>query len=234
MSSRSIEVDHRDGLSVITLNRPDQENRFNTAMMQEWIAALKDVGAADPGVIVVQAAGDCFSLGRDQSEAPPAGMTKRDLLSLILDANDAFADLQGLVLAKVHGAAKGFAAGVLVQADVAIGSESASVCFDEIAHGFPPTIVMTYLEDILGPKLATSMMLTGRSLDAREASGAGIFSVVVPDSELDERTDQLITELTQLSSAAIRKGKAAMRLMRRTPAAERGGVALDLLTQGAS
>jgi enoyl-CoA hydratase/carnithine racemase len=229
VATESVVIERTDQGVLLTLNRPEVGNRFNASMMQEWTAALKQTAREDPDFVVIKAAGDCFSLGRDQSEPPAPGVTKRDALGMILEANAALAAIRGLVVAQVNGAAKGFAAGVVVQSDFAVAAESATLCFDEVAHGFAPAIVMTYLEDIVGRKLATSMLIAGLPVSSERGAAAGLFTEVAPDAELEARTTAFVQRLAGLSAGALRSGKASMRALPLVAPEDRGAAALDIL-----
>ena len=79
------EVDGR--LSRIVLDRPEAANRIHSTMMRQLIDALAAATAAGSDVVLITAAGRDFSVGRDQHEVLPEGMTKLDHTQLIVVAN---------------------------------------------------------------------------------------------------------------------------------------------------
>jgi len=68
------------------------------------------------------------------------------------------------------------------------------------------------LPDIIGPKKAMEMMLTGDRIRAAEAERLGLVNKVVPPEELKEAADEFVGKLTKLSSAVLRLTKRAVRL----------------------
>ncbi len=71
MNYDTIRLDLRDGLAVITLNRPDVMNALNTRMRAELLDAVK----AAPGqarALVLTGAGRAFCSGQDLGDAATA------------------------------------------------------------------------------------------------------------------------------------------------------------------
>ena len=213
----------------VIFDRPEQGNRVNVATMRDFIASLQQAHDAGVDVLVLSATGEDFSLGRDQEEKP-TGMSKRNNLALILDANDLLVNFPGVSVAKVRGRALGFGSGVVTQCDLSIASDAARFGFTEIQHGFAPSIVMTYLETFVSRKVALDLLMTGRVINAVEAHRIGLLSQVVPDEQLDVVVDQAVASLLDKPIAALRQCKFFLREIATVPEAERGGFALDALT----
>lgn len=213
----------------VTLDRPEQGNRVDVATMQDLIAALREAHASDTTVLVIDAIGEDFSLGRDQEERP-TGMSKRDNLSLILAANDLLLNFQGITVASVHGRALGFGSGVITLCDLSIASDEARFGFTEIQHGFAPAIVMTYLETFVNRKVALDLLLTGRVINAVEAHRIGLLSQVVPRAQLEAVVQATVSSLLDKPIAALRQCKFLLRELDTVAASTRGRYALDAMT----
>jgi enoyl-CoA hydratase/carnithine racemase len=210
----------------ITLDRPEADNRITVAMMQQFIAGLTSAAEADVDVLMVTATGANFSVGRDQKETPPAGMTKRDNLGLIVRANRLLGEFRGISVVAFRGRALGFGSGLVVQCDLSIAADTATVGFDEIRHGFAPSIVMTYLEDYVGPKRALDLVATGRILNATEAERFGMVSRVVPADHLDAVAESTVAGLLERDRDALRTCKRYLRAIRSIQPEDRGEYAL--------
>ena len=65
---------------------------------------------------------------------------------------------------------------------------------------------------LFGPSLTYDLLLTGRTLDSREAEAKGFLARRVPDGGLDEALEQLRVELSSQSAVALRLCKRAIRL----------------------
>src|SRR5438477_649608 len=78
MSYRTITLEHRDRVALLTLNRPAVMNAMNRVMLEEMQAACDSV-EADDGVhaLVLTGAGNAFSSGfdlKEQAADPPQGI----------------------------------------------------------------------------------------------------------------------------------------------------------------
>jgi methylglutaconyl-CoA hydratase len=217
-------------LARIRLNRPDADNRITIAMMRQFISAMEAAGDAEADVLLITASGANFTVGRDQQERPPEGMTRRDNLALIVRCNEALGSFGGISLTAFRGKALGFGSGVVVQSDISVAADTASVGFDEIRHGFAPSIVMTYLEDYVGRKRAIDLVATGRSLGADEAERFGMVSRVAPETALDEYAEELAADLLSRDRDALRTCKSYLRAIRDVDTSDRGEYALDQMT----
>lgn len=231
MSTDNVRFEREGRLGRVIFDRPDQGNRVNVATMRDLIASLQQAHDTGVEVVVLSATGEDFSLGRDQDEKP-TGMSKRDNLSLILEANDLLVGFQGVTVAAVRGRALGFGSGVVTQCDLSLASDAARFGFTEIQHGFAPSIVMTYLETFVNRKVALDLLMTGRVINAVEAHRIGLLSQVVPDEQLEVVVDASVASLLDKPIEALRQCKFFLREIATVPEAERGSFALDALTAG--
>lgn len=186
----------------VKLSSPETGNRLGTDDLQRLGAGLEELAAARPAAIVLAGAGEDFCLGRDPGgDSDPAAA--RRSLTAVIETGERIRALPTLVLVALRGRARGLGAGLALHADLAIASEGASLAFDEVERGFPPTLVMTYAELYLPRKLAREMIATGRPLDATEALGLGLVNSVVPAAELDAAVAELSAELASRDAAAL-------------------------------
>ncbi len=187
----------------LTLNRPD-DNRLTDDMMIALRDSLREAGRA-VDYLVIQSVGRHFCLGRDRGGS--STMSQSESLALAMDVNRALSEVPALVIAAVRGNAIGFGAGLVVQCDLAVASGDAVFGFDEIEHGFPPMIVMSYLGRHLLPKHVNGLIFTGRKLTASQAAAIGLVNSVVPNHDLSHAIDGLVRQLDALDGNAIRSAK---------------------------
>lgn len=226
MSDTGIRLELTGGSATVVLDRPEHHNRVGVTMMRALIDALD--AAAQARVVLFTATGEDFSLGRDQQEKP-AGMSKRDNLALVLECNRRLNALPGVTVAAVQGHALGFGSGLAVQCDITVAAATAQLGFDEVRHGFPPTIVMGYLEDLIGRRAAADLILTGRHVSAAEARSMGLVSRVCEPDELDAAAGALVHGLLELDATALRRSKQFQAELRALDPADRPQRGLDLL-----
>lgn len=181
-------------LARFVLNRPAAGNRVTTELLGGIASFLDEVTSASPAVLVIEGRGDDFCLGRDASGDADIAKAEESL-RLVVDVGRKLRDLPALVLSSVKGRARGFGAGLVMHSDFAVATRGASLAFDEVERGFPPTIVMSYLEDYLPRKLARELVCTGRDMSAVEARRFGAVSRVVEERQLKHETERLAGEL---------------------------------------
>jgi enoyl-CoA hydratase/carnithine racemase len=212
-------------IAHITLDRAEHHNAIDTPMMQALGDALEGLrGNAD--FVVLRGAGADFSIGRDQHEKIP-GQTRRQSLGLAIRVNTLVAGFDGITIAAVRGRAYGFSTGMAMQCDYTIAADTATFGFDEIKHGFPPTIVMTYLSTFLSKKQTLDVLLSGRYVNAPEALGMGMLTRVVADDELDRYVDGLLENLQGRKLAALKRIKSYLVEIERVEPALRPEYALN-------
>jgi enoyl-CoA hydratase/carnithine racemase len=194
----------RDGAVLrVTLDRPEHANTITYATMTAFVDALEAARDSDAAVLVITGAGDDFTLGRDKHERVP-GVTRADNLSLILRANTALAAFPGVSVAVIRGRALGFGTGLALHSDLALAADTAALGFDELAHGLPPLVVLTYLYRHVTPKVADDLVLTGRRVAAAEALTLGLVSRVIAEGDLDAVADRTVAELAGRDPSALR------------------------------
>jgi enoyl-CoA hydratase/carnithine racemase len=214
-------IDQR--VSTLTLNRPEQGNLITAEMMTALRDHLRDAnGAVD--ILVINSAGSDFTRGRDLRDTS-SGLTREESLALAVDVNGALAALDAVVIASVRGYALGFGCGLAVQSDLVVASETAVFGFDEMAHGFPPMIVMSYLGCYLLPKHVLDLVITHKEISADEAASRGIVTQVVQDGELEASTQDLVSQL-RVNASAAKRAKQYLREIENVPPESRAQYAL--------
>lgn len=192
-----------NGVARITLDTPETGNKFTYQLMLDFIAALTCAENSGAAILLLDATGPDFTLGRDQSEKLE-NVSRRDSLKLILQANSRLQSFPGVSIALIQGHAMGFGSGLALHADISLGSHDAVLGFNEIKHGLAPLVVLTYLSEYVGPKVAKELIYTGRDVSADEAVRLGLLNRVVPAADLKAAGERLIAELGQFHAGAIR------------------------------
>jgi enoyl-CoA hydratase/carnithine racemase len=221
-----VELRIEDSVATVTLARPEAGNRVTRAMMLDLRDAIGEAARAD--IVVLQGRGADFTLGRDQSERP-AGVSRAESLGLILDVNRALGELGGVTVALVRGRALGFGSGLALHCDLVLAADTAVFGFDELAHGFPPLVVQSYLTRYIPRKQAADLILTGRAVPALEARALGMVSRVVGDAELEPAGAALVKRLAGTDARALRRAKRFFAEIDEVPLADRPRHGLDEL-----
>ena len=186
---RPSSVDGDLATALITLNRPQQLNALNDALMDELGAALLAFDA-DPGVgcIVITGSAKAFAAGADIGAM--AGYSYMDAYrgDYITRNWETIRRVRKPVIAAVAGFALGGGCELAMMCDFIIAADTARFGQPEIKLGIIPGAGGTQrLPRAVGKAKAMDMVLTGRMMDAAEAERAGLVSrVVAADKLIDE------------------------------------------------
>jgi cyclohex-1-ene-1-carboxyl-CoA hydratase len=185
-------------VGVITLNRPQQLNALNDALMDALGAALLAFDADDGiGVIVITGGADIAAM---------ADWTCMDVYrSDFITRNwETIRRVRKPVIAAVAGFAMGGGCELALACDIVIAAESAKFALPEIKLAMMPGAGGTQrLPRAIGKAKAMDMCLSARMLDAAEADRYGLVSRVVPEDQLRSSALALATTIAGYSAPAL-------------------------------
>lgn len=212
MAFKYITYKDEEGIGRLTLNKPPL-NVLDIAMMREIgtvLEGLLENPAIKVLVIDAIAGSKVFSAGVDIEEHT-ADMVD-EMISVFHLIFHHFETLEVPTVAVVNGAALGGGCELVLHCDIVIASEKSSFGQPEVQVGvFPPVAAVT-LPEIVGPKKAFELLITGDIFPAEEAARIGLINMVVSPEELDRAVDEFVGKLINLSGAALRMTKRAMRI----------------------
>lgn len=205
MNEQAILVDTRGRVGVITLNRPQQLNALNDALMDALGDALLAFDRDDAiGAIVITGSAKAFAAGADI--AAMADWSYMDVYqSDFITRNwETLRRVRKPVIAAVAGFAMGGGCELALACDLIIAAESARFALPEIKLAMLPGAGGTQrLPRAIGKAKAMDMCLSARMLDATEADRYGLVSRVVPDEQLLEQTLALAAKIAAYSLPAL-------------------------------
>jgi enoyl-CoA hydratase len=194
--------DLRDGIAVITVNRPDKLNALNDTVISELgvaIDAARD-DAAVRAVILTGAGPKAFVAGADISELSSQSPFEGKARSLRGQAVfRRFEALRKPVVAAVNGFCLGGGCELAMACHLRIASGTAKFGQPEVKLGIGPGYGGTVrLPRLIGRGRAIQLLLTGEMIDAEEAWRIGLVNrVVAADKLLAEAEAFLRTVLAQ-------------------------------------
>ncbi len=190
----------RDGVGVITLNRPDVLNAINVRIAEELLDALRDAEqAADVRCLLLTGAGRGFCAGADLRDHTPGETSLGDLLRarynrIILRLRT----MEKPVIAAVNGVAAGAGCNLALAADLRIASERASFIEVFTRVGLIPDSGGTWLlPRLVGMGRALELMFFAEPVDATAAERLGLVNRIVPHDELMARAMEWALRLAQ-------------------------------------
>jgi enoyl-CoA hydratase/carnithine racemase len=206
-----------DGITVLTLNRPQHRNSLSEGL----IAALTDAldGIANDKrvrVVVLAANGPAFSAGHDMKEMT-ARRTDADrgraYFKQLMDAcacmMQAIVHLPKPVIACVQGAASAAGCQLVASCDLAVASDAAKFATPGVNIGLFCSTPMVALSRNVSRKAAMEMLLTGELIDAADARRIGLVNRVVPAGTERDAALALARQIASKSALTVKTGKEA-------------------------
>jgi enoyl-CoA hydratase len=208
MAYTTILTEIRGRVGIVTLNRPQVMNAFNTLMLTELFDALEAFDKDEHvGAIVVTGNEKAFAAGADikeMAESTPFGMIKQGRVELW----DRIRGIKKVVIAAVSGWALGGGCEFSISCDMIVASESAKFGQPEVTIGVIPGAGGTQrLARLLGKNLAMEMVINNRTLTAAEALQFGLANRVVPVEGYLDAAVAFAEEIASRAPLAVRMAK---------------------------
>lgn len=206
----------KGSIAIITFNRPEKFNAFNTEMALTFIEIL-DKCEKDKSIRCVQitGAGKAFCAGQDLSEvvAPDAPELEKILTENYNPIVKRIRNLSKPVIAAVNGVAAGAGANIALCCDVVIAAASASFIQAFSKIGLIPDSGGTYfLPRLIGFQKASAMMILGDKIMASEAEKIGMIYKFFPDEIFYKEAEKIAFTLSELPTRGLALTKQALNL----------------------
>jgi enoyl-CoA hydratase len=211
---KTLLYEKKDGVAVVTLNRPDKLNALNSTVYNE----LYDVFEAienDPEVraVVLTGSGDrAFAAGSDVAEMQDMGpIEAQKFMATIRKASDRIYSLTKPTIAALQGYVLGGGNELAMCCDLRIASEKARFGQPEINLGLIPGASGTQrLPRLIGAAKAKEMIFLGDNIDAATALSLGLVNKAVPPEKLMEEAMAWAAKLAAKSSPVLAMAKMAI------------------------
>lgn len=213
-----------DGVGWMMFNNPQRRNALKIEM-NEAIVHILDVFQNDDDVrvVVMYGAGDkAFVSGADISEfesnrSSPEGRARFD--TVFGEAGRAFGSLRKPLIAMIRGFCMGGGLATALHADLRISADDGQFGIPAARLGLGYAFAgLKSLVHIVGPTMASEIMLTGRRFTAAEAYDMGLINRVVPVDELMDTVTALATSIASNAPMTVAAAKAAIRETFKDPA----------------
>jgi 2-(1,2-epoxy-1,2-dihydrophenyl)acetyl-CoA isomerase len=210
----SVELQIKDHVAVITLNRPDKFNAFNREMAL-LLQQLLDESAANTEVrcIYLTGNGRAFCAGQDLAElvgenAPGFEQILAEHFNPIVTR---LRQIAKPVVCAVNGVAAGAGANIALCGDVVVATASAAFIQAFSKIGLIPDSGGTYtLPRLIGWQKASALMMLGDKIGAEEAEKMGMLYKVFDDAVFAAESFQLAANLAQMPTKGLALTKQAL------------------------
>ena len=203
-----------EGITKITINRPEVRNAFRPHTVSELIDAFNHTrDDMTTGVVLLTGEGDqAFCSGGDQRVRGDGGYVGEDQIPRlnILDVQKQIRYLPKPVIAVVAGYAIGGGHVLHLVCDLTIAADNARFGQTGPKVGsFDGGYGASYLARVVGHKKAREIWYLCRQYTAQDALAMGLVNTVVPIDKLEAESLQWAREILEKSPMAIRFLKAA-------------------------
>jgi len=183
-------------------------NVIDIRMVEELTVSLEEIEARqDVSVMVLSGEGKAFSAGVDVAAHTPDRV--EEMLGKFHAVIRTLLATKKVTIASVRGHCLGGGAELAMVCDMAFTTESARWGFPEIKLGCYPPVACTALAALVGQKRAAELILTGRTIDGKEAAEIGLANRAVAERDLDNVVEECVGRLSKLSPAALAVAKKA-------------------------
>jgi enoyl-CoA hydratase/carnithine racemase len=214
MNEKVLLAEEKDGITVLTLNRPQVMNSFNFALLhalKEQIDALKFNN--NVRVVIITGAGrKAFCAGADLKERTT--FDELQVKEFIFTIRNLFTSIEHLnkpVIAAINGVALGGGTELALACDIRVASMNASMGLTETRFAIIPGAGGTQrLPRLIGRGKAKELIFTGRRVDAREALQIGLVNQIYDQELLLKECQKMAAMICESGPIAIEQAKYAI------------------------
>jgi enoyl-CoA hydratase/carnithine racemase len=211
MGEIEVEGDRR-GVATVWLDNPGRLNALSNRMIDNICEAMEQFSAdAELRAIVLRGRGGAFCAGRDLNDLAALQEAKPVEIDRMYDAletmNRAIRHCPHPTISVVERYALGIATMMVTWTDITIVEEDARLGYPEVRHGITPFGAVPTMLNAMPWKAVMDLLLTGRTIDGREALTLGIASRAVPAGKLDDALEAVLSDILAGSPAALAASK---------------------------
>jgi methylglutaconyl-CoA hydratase len=198
-SYQTFEIELKDRILTVWLNRPDVHNAFNEVMLTELADCFNEINEQDILCVILRGRGKSFCAGADlQWMRNVAKNTYEKNYEESLLLSKCFYSIYSCnkpTIALIHGVALGGANGLLAACDLAYCADESIFSLSEVKIGIVPACISPYIVKRIGEYGSRELMLTGRRINGKEAESFRLVNKSVPVDKLDETVNSTIALL---------------------------------------
>jgi methylglutaconyl-CoA hydratase len=204
----------KDGIAIVTLNRPKAANALSRQMLAELQVILSDIKKAmDIRVVILTSSGEkAFCAGADLKER--RDMTDAEAKQTVRMIGATINEVESLpqpVIAAINGVAFGGGLELALACDIRVGALEAKVGLTETSLAIIPGAGGTQrLPRLIGLGKAKELIFTAKRLTALEAEKIGILEYAVPRSEVLGKAIALAIAMAKNGPLALIQAKKAV------------------------
>lgn len=197
---------------VVTLNRPEDANRWRREMLYAFEPIVDALHRDEEAqVVIIRGAGDEYFSWGAFDPAIRASMDKQEIVDFVLRGarlRDSLELLPQIVIAALNGKARGNGVELALACDMRFASERATISFPEAdMGGIPGGGGPARLPSVVGRARALELLCTGREVGAEEMVRIGFALAAYPHARLMDEVMAFARRIAEKGPIAIRGAK---------------------------
>jgi enoyl-CoA hydratase/carnithine racemase len=229
----------KDGIAILTLNRPAARNSLSEAMLEALGAALLEIATErSVRVVILAANGPAFCAGHDLKEisahrkdADRGRAYFERIMALCSQAMQQIVTLPQPVIAAVHATATAAGCQLVASCDLAVASQTAKFATPGVNIGLFCSTPMVALSRNVSRKHAMEMLLTGDLIAAEDAARIGLVNRVVAPGREHAEALALAEKIAAKSTLTVKIGKEAFYRQAEMPLADAYSYASEVMVE---
>lgn len=194
MAEGSIDLASRNGVTVVTINRPAKRNAMSAAMCDDLRQAWLGFRDSEDRVAILRSEGDIFTAGADLTN-PPAQFWKA--------LPDVGVDIGKPVIAAVHGPAIGLGVAMVAFCDLCLATTGSRFIYPEARVGVAAGLISSLVARI-PHKIALELMLLGEPISAQRGYEVGLVNRVVEPAQLMDEALRMAATLATCAPLVLK------------------------------
>ncbi len=225
MSESTLRYTKKEGVALVTLDRPKVLNAMNQQLWIDLQAALEDAEAdQEIKAVVITGHGRAFSTGADLKESKTRSVEAyRDYLESLQEVSRKIIHYPKPTIAAVNGYALGSGYELALACDIRIAAEDARIGSPEASVSSSVTGgAFRLIQELIGPGKAKELLFTAEPIDGIEAERIGLVNKAVP-------ADRLLDEALNMAGRISRNDPFSLKLMKKGLRMAQGEASLESL-----
>ena len=193
-------LEREDGLSIVTLNRPQSYNAMNEVMLSQLLETVKQLEGNDDRIVIICGAGDAFSAGGDVQMMADERTNEEmaETMDLINELVLRLYKLNKIVISAIHGSAAGLGLSLALNSDITLAHKDAKIGMLFAGVGFVPDGGgHFFLEKRIGAHRAKQFIWSIQQIDGKHGQAFGLIDEIT-EADVVETAKQYGKKLLQL------------------------------------
>jgi methylglutaconyl-CoA hydratase len=212
MKYETLEIQIKDDVVTVSLNRPEVHNAMNEKLMKELTDFFTEISEDDNiRIVILTGNGKSFCAGADLNWMK--SMANYDKQENIKDSRllsklfESIYNCPKPTIAKINGHAFGGGLGLFAVCDIAIAIPDCKFAFSEVKLGIIPSVISTYIVRRLSLADMRRLFLTGERFSSDYAHSIGLIDFVFNEEDIEKRIEKYIGIFRSSGPTAIKEIK---------------------------